>query len=1383
MPEPVPDLTPEPSRDPLEAGLAIAFGSASAQPAATLPDADAAASRLCDQAEPATVPPETAPGGLPAAVGRYPVTGELGRGGMGVVLQGRDLLLGRDLAIKVLAEKGRDNPNMAQRFLEEAQIGGRLQHPGVVPVYEVGRLAGGRPYFTMKLVQGRTLAALLKQRASPREDLPHFLKVFEQVCQTLAYAHARGVIHRDLKPSNVMVGGFGEVQVMDWGLAKDLASRGGQPLEQDGTPPGPHGPGSPDTDAARTPALTQQGAVLGTPAYMAPEQARGETDALDERCDVFGLGAILCEILTGQPPYVGAKFREVHDGTTRGELGEAFARLDDCGADAELLGLAKACLAPTAEDRPRDAGVVAREVSGYLASVQERLRAAELARAAAQARAEEQRKLAAQERRARQLTVALAASVLLFVVAGGAGWRWWESYQRGVVRQREEQAARLVREAEGDLDEARSLRAEADRVRDDDLTPLTKALARARQAEARLAGAKRSEELRRKARDLAAELEESLLAQRRQVLDRRMLARLEDLRLRQSVVRHGAFDTKQAEPEYRPAFREYGIRLDRLPDAEVVRRIRGSAIRVHLAAALDEWARLLEDGPARRRLYDLARRADPDDPFRNEVRAALARRDDKEALVKLARRADIAVLPPTTLHLLARELRQAGALAETVDLLRRAQRQYRGDFWLNHDLGAALGELRPARRDEATRYLMAALALRPQSPGVHVNLGAALLGLGAADEALHAFDRAVKLQKEYAEAYLGRAAARLRLDQLDAALTDCETALKLKPGLVEAYNTIGAVLSRRDRYEEAIPYYRKAARSRVPFAAVHSNLGTALIYQGRLEEGLAELEKAIQIDPSLTTTYNNLGVSLLRKGHGRGAAALFRKVVELDPKDALGHYNLGLALSKERAFDEAIASFRKAIALKEDYAEAHTYLGRELHRKGLLEAAIAAHRKALALKPGCAPAHNHLGKIVAEQGRVAEALDHFRAAVGFDAKYVDAHCNLAHALILRDELDEAVAHLMKALAVEPECAQAYNNLGIAYRRKRQIKEAEAACRKAIALAPNDYQAYNNLGAIQCDNLKDFDGAIASFRKVIELKPGLATAYCNLGNAHLYKGETAAALAAYYETLQRNPAYVEAHFGLGVTLARRKRLDESITAFRRVIELKPDHALAHCYLGLRLRDRGRFVEALAAVTRGHELGQKLPHWPYPSAKWVETCERLVKLDGRLPAILADKDQPADASEALQLGRLCRYKGQFAVSARFYAGAFRMKPALAQGPGKSNRYDAACVAALAGWGKGGDAAGLGDKGRARLRGEALDWLRAELAMWEKELSGGAEARAAVRRELADWQANPDLAGLRDPAELARLPESEPEACRRLWADVERLLRTARHHAKTQ
>ena len=196
---------------------------------------------------------------------------------MGAILRGRDVELGRELAIKVLLESHRGNAEVARRFVEEAQIGGQLQHPGIVPVYELGTFPDRRPFFAMKLVKGRTLASLLRERTDPGHDLPRFLSIFEQVCQTMAYAHARGVIHRDLKPSNVMVGSFGEVQVMDWGLAKVLLRGGIADEEIAGEPVAETvittvRSGSPAGSGSES----EAGSVLGTPAYMAPEQARGE---------------------------------------------------------------------------------------------------------------------------------------------------------------------------------------------------------------------------------------------------------------------------------------------------------------------------------------------------------------------------------------------------------------------------------------------------------------------------------------------------------------------------------------------------------------------------------------------------------------------------------------------------------------------------------------------------------------------------------------------------------------------------------------------------------------------------------------------------------------------------------------------------------------------------------------------------------------------------------------------------------------------------------------------------------------------------------------------------------------------------------------------------
>jgi hypothetical protein len=347
-----------------------------------------------------------------ATAGRNLLFEEIGHGGMGSVRRGRDPLLGRELAVKVLKEEHRDKPEFIGRFVEEAQIGGQLQHPGLVPIYELGRFPDDRPFFTMKLVKGQTLAKLLGQRTSPQEELPRFLGIFEQVCQTVAYAHARGVLHRDLKPSNVMVGAFGEVQVMDWGLAKVLR----RDADVGSAPPEDGAALVHTTRSGSGPDVSQAGRALGTLAYMPAEQARGEIDRIDERADVFGLGAILCVILTGQPPYRG-RFDAVYDQAKRGDVADALVRLDGCGADAELVRLCKYCLAPERDDRPRDAGVVAQRIGAYQAGVQERLRRAELERAAAQVKAQE-------ERKRRKLAVGLSAAVLLTLAAGMAGTSW-----------------------------------------------------------------------------------------------------------------------------------------------------------------------------------------------------------------------------------------------------------------------------------------------------------------------------------------------------------------------------------------------------------------------------------------------------------------------------------------------------------------------------------------------------------------------------------------------------------------------------------------------------------------------------------------------------------------------------------------------------------------------------------------------------------------------------------------------------------------------------------------------------------------------------------------------------------------------------------------------
>ncbi|MFO0950526.1 MAG: protein kinase [Isosphaeraceae bacterium] len=336
----------------------------------------------------------------------YEHLGRISAGGMGVVWRFHDLKCGRDLAVKVMKSKFRASPEALRRFFEEARVIGQLTHPLIVPIHTMGRLPDGRGYYTMKLVEGETLASLLRGRSDLADRRDEFVRIFHQVCQALAYAHGRGVIHRDLKPTNVMVGKHGEVQVMDWGLSKDLTAA------PPGTPPEAHADGSGSGSSDHTGA----GSVLGTCSYMPPEQACGRVGEVDQRSDVFGLGAILCEILTGEPPYPRGdrSDAELLEAAREARLDHAIGRLRACGAEPDLVRLAEHCLAPERADRPADAAEVAGAVSNYQKAVEVRLQQERLER-------ERQQVKTAEEARRRRLWAGLSASLLATAVVLAAG--------------------------------------------------------------------------------------------------------------------------------------------------------------------------------------------------------------------------------------------------------------------------------------------------------------------------------------------------------------------------------------------------------------------------------------------------------------------------------------------------------------------------------------------------------------------------------------------------------------------------------------------------------------------------------------------------------------------------------------------------------------------------------------------------------------------------------------------------------------------------------------------------------------------------------------------------------------------------------------------------
>lgn len=299
----------------------------------------------------------------PVHIERYAIGKLIGKGGMGLVYHAHDKWFDREVALKVLLEN-RANPQLSkERFFQEACTTARLQHPGIVSVYDMGVTDAEQPYFAMKLVVGRTLSELLEQENHTLAQRTRLLDVFARVCQTIAYAHSRETVHLDLKPSNVMVGMFGEVHVMDWGLSRRL--------DLHSSPPPPKTlPNVQQLTNHKLSALLSNSKIIGTPSYMAPEQARGQQ--IGVRSDVFGLGSILCEILTGKPPYEGHNFRQVYRRAARGGLRKTYQRLDACSADPALIALAKRCLARNAADRPANAGLIASEITHFNESSMQR---------------------------------------------------------------------------------------------------------------------------------------------------------------------------------------------------------------------------------------------------------------------------------------------------------------------------------------------------------------------------------------------------------------------------------------------------------------------------------------------------------------------------------------------------------------------------------------------------------------------------------------------------------------------------------------------------------------------------------------------------------------------------------------------------------------------------------------------------------------------------------------------------------------------------------------------------------------------------------------------------------------------------------------------------
>jgi eukaryotic-like serine/threonine-protein kinase len=1066
----------------------------------------------------------------------------IARGGMGAVYRALDLALHRTVAVKVVQSKFQGNPVAAARFLEEARITAQLQHPGIPPVHQIGTLPDGRPFLAMKLIKGRTLAELME---GTDWDLGRVAGIFEPLCHAVAYAHEHGVVHRDLKPQNVMVGRFNEVQVMDWGLARIRTTRPTTSAETT-TASSFHDPrmatGSDQFE-------TRAGSVLGTPAYMPPEQAIGAIGQVTERSDVFSLGAILCTMFTGQPPYVGGNGELTRQMAAQAKLDGAYARLAACGADPELVALCRRCLSPEPNDRPVDAGEVAKAVATLRAAADDRARNSELDRMRAQVEA-----LALRRRRRMQVAVAACMSLLL-AGSGAAAW----VLDRQATQRRAEAGQRLDRNAN-------ALAALVGRCE----TAL-------RADDAETAGAAIAEIDRRLpdggGNELAARIERC----------RRDLALTKELD-QIDIFRWTSVDSKlpanlAVTDQWRETLSGYGVGS---ADETAAAALEEALIRDRLLTVLDTWL-VLSPNPW---LRDLLRRVDSDD-FRNLVRDALVAGTSAK-LIELAGHASVSTQPVRFTSALAqidswsverrRELLQSGLVLHPENLT----------------MLMVLGNTYPLKQldmaGHRVRWFQAAVAAHPKNVVARTNLGSALYHQNDLAGAVAVDREAIRLNPKIAMTRNNLGVALRAQGNLSAAMAEFQESVHLDPKLAMARNNLGAALEAQGEVAGAVAEYREAIRLDPKYATPRNNLGTALFNQKDLAGAVVEYREAVRLDPIDARFRNNLGLTLKALGELAPAVAEYREAVRLDPKDPSFRSNLGAALTAQGDLAGAVVEYREAVRLEPNDARSRNRLGLALKAFGDVAGAVAEYREAIRLDPSYARVHNNLGVALHAQGDPAGAVVEYREAIRLDPRYAMAHDNLGLALNDQGDLSGAAAAYREAIRLDPNLAAAHHHFARTLTAQKNIGGAVTEYREVIRLNPNDATAHFDLGNALYDQ-KDLAGAAAAYRESVRLEPKDARARNNLGAALTALGDLTGAVAEYRQAIRIDPKNVRSRNNLGLALRSHGDRAGALAAFQEAVRLDPNYAGAHLNLGNALAEMGILSGAIAEHREAIRLDPK------------------------------------------------------------------------------------------------------------------------------------------------------------------------------------------------
>jgi tetratricopeptide (TPR) repeat protein len=701
---------------------------------------------------------------LPVIPG-YEVEAVLGVGGMGVVFRARHLGLKRVVALKMGLAGAYAGPPERERFQREAEAVATLRHPNVVQIHDVGE-SDGRPYFTMEYVEGGSLAGKLGGMPLPAREAAAIIATLAGAVEA---AHAAGIVHRDLKPANVLLTSGGVPKVGDFGLARRVGGEAG---------------------------LTRTGAAVGTPSYMAPEQARGDSAAVGPAADVYALGAILYELLTGRPPFRAATAAETvlqllsRDPVPPSRMNGQVPR------DLETICLK--CLGKEPRQRYATAAALADDLGRFVRG--EAIAARPEGPAA---------RLVRRVRRRPALSAAVAVSVALTLTLTGGGL-WYFSDRAATARAAERDLQDMIQS----LDESAWPEATAARDR-----------AAGRLGDGGSAGLRRLVD--QGTRDLT------------------LAGRLDKIRLEEAGTVGGVIGSSGA--AYAEAFRNAGLgTADEDPDV-VAGRIKDSHIRNALVAALDHWSVCTRDEHQKKWILKVAREADSDQTIWRVRARDPDVRMNQEAVAELIRSAPVKDTPVSLLHAVEASL-HSGARPLHVEFLKRILREHPDDFWSNHRLGNVLFE--GGLAGEAVGYFQAAVAIRPKSAMAHNNLGRLLQEVARSDDAIGHYQRAVDLDPGGIVFQSNLARALSRLGRHAEAVGHLERAVRVIPDSAVLQADLGRCLEHQGRYEAAVAPFVRAAELDPTRTEYQAALRDCLLRVGHLERARAAWQSVLATAPA-----------------------------------------------------------------------------------------------------------------------------------------------------------------------------------------------------------------------------------------------------------------------------------------------------------------------------------------------------------------------------------------------------------------------------------------------------------------------------------------------------------------------------------------------------